>query len=115
MLLMNMLKESTYLPEYKSVISLPFCDANVFVGCVGRVCSLQLLLEGKNCALKCNTLCTVLYLVTGECQNFFSKISIQLLTEKGQAQPKPNPSTWWGYVDCPTPLPDYKVQLPHPL
>lgn len=82
MLLMNMFKEPTYLPEYKSVISLPFCNANMFVGHVDKVYSLQLLLEGKNIALKCNTLCTVLYLVIGECQNFFSKISIQLLTER---------------------------------
>lgn len=55
MLLMNMFKESTYLPEYKSVISLPFCDANVFVWRVDKVYSLQLLLEGKNSTLKCNT------------------------------------------------------------
>lgn len=58
MLLMNMFKESTYLPEYKSVISLRFCNANMFVGHVDKVYSLQLLLEGKNSTLKYNTLCT---------------------------------------------------------
>lgn len=79
---MKMFKEYIYLPEYKSVISLPFCNTNIFVVHVDKVYSLQLLLQGKNSTLKCNTLCIVQYLVTGECQNFFSKIYIHLLTER---------------------------------
>lgn len=71
-----------YLPEYKLVISLPFCNTNMVVVHVDKVCSLQLLLQGKNSTLKCNTLCIVLYLVIGECQNFFLKIYIHLLTDR---------------------------------
>lgn len=82
MLLMKMFKGYLYLPEYKSVISLPFCNTNMFVVHVDIVYSLQLLLQGKNSALKCNTLCIVYYLVIGKCQNFFSKIYILLLTER---------------------------------
>lgn len=46
-LLIKMFKEYIYLPEYKSVISLPFCNTNIFVVHVDKVYSLQLLLQGK--------------------------------------------------------------------
>lgn len=101
MLLMNMFKESTYLPAYKPVISPPFCNANMFVGHVDKVYSLQLLLEGKNSTLKCNTLCIVLYLVTGEFQNFFSKISMQLLTERDKHGPNPKLTSGGGICTAP--------------
>lgn len=62
-----MFKGYIYVPEYKSVISLPFCNTNMFVVHVDKVYSLQLLLQGKKSALKCNTLFIVHYLVIGKC------------------------------------------------
>lgn len=87
MLLMKMFKEYIYLPECKSVISLPFCNTNMFVVHVDKVCSLQLILQGKNSTLKCNMLCMLQYLVIGECQNYFSKIYIHLLAERDTHSP----------------------------
>lgn len=87
MLLMKMFKEHIYLPQYKSIISLPFCNTNMFVMYVDKVYSLQLLLQGKNSSLKCDTLCIVLYLVIGECQNLFSKIYMHLLTDRDTHSP----------------------------
>lgn len=112
MLLVKMFKEYTYLPEYKSVISLPFCNANMFVGHADKVCSLQLLLDGKNSTLKCNTLCTVQHLVVGECQNFFSKISVQLLTERDTHSPNLALASGGSICTGTTPLPNYKLKLP---
>jgi len=87
MLLVKMFKEYIYLPEYISVISLPFCNPNMFVVHVDKVYSLQLLLQGKNSSLKCNLLCIVPHLVIEECQNFFSKIYIHLLTDRDTHSP----------------------------
>lgn len=53
MILIKMFKEQINVPEYKSVISLPFCNTNMFVLHVGKVYSLQLLLQSKNRTLKC--------------------------------------------------------------
>lgn len=99
MLLMKMFKEYIYLPEYKSVISLTFC--NMFVLHVDKVYSLQLLLQGKNSTLKCNTLCIAQQLFIGECQNIFSKIYTHLLTERDTHSPNLTLSSDMGICTAP--------------
>lgn len=59
------------MPEYKSVISLLFCNTNMFVVHVDKVYSLQLLLQDKNSTLKYNILCIVQCLGIEGCQKFF--------------------------------------------